>query len=154
MPTLPTILVLNGILMMPMLLPTPLRLLISDLRDMGFRVVEDTHFMMSYTDEEPVVIIGHSRGGGTALQYAAKLKREAKFQPLVITFDAVPPYRCPTHCINFQTREYKSIPVPGAQNILVDLPSIPIATHTAMPLSPDVRAQIKRMVAPYAKPMS
>jgi pimeloyl-ACP methyl ester carboxylesterase len=154
MMTLPTILVLNGILMMPALMPTPLSLLVNELRADGFRVIEDSHFVWAHADEEPVIIIGHSQGGGTALRYAARLKREAKYQPLVITFDAVPTYRCPTRCINFQTSGYKAMPVPGAQNIDVDLPSVPLATHTAAPLSPEFRARVRKLAAPLSKPMN
>ena len=115
----PTILVLNGLLQyqpaISPLLPTPLTLLIHDLREDGFRVVEDTHFVTLHSNEEPVIVVGHSQGGGAALRYAERMKREAKFNPLVITFDAAPNYRCPTRCINFMSRQYP--PVPGASNI-------------------------------------
>jgi pimeloyl-ACP methyl ester carboxylesterase len=152
--TLPTVLVLNGILMMPAVMPTPLSVLVNELRADGFRVIEDSHFVWMHGDEEPVIVIGHSQGGGTALRYAARMKREAKYNPLVITFDAVPTYRCPTRCINFQTKGYRLLPVPGAQNIDVDLPTVPVATHTYLPLSPDVRAQVRKLAAPLSKPMS
>jgi pimeloyl-ACP methyl ester carboxylesterase len=154
---LPTILVLNGLLqyqtMLPVPMPTPTRMLINDLKEQGFRVIEDTHFVFSHSDEEPVIVMGHSRGGGAALRFAERMKAEAKYQPLVITFDAVPTYRCPTKCINFQSKEYKLLPVPGAQNIDADLPFLPLAAHSYLPLSPHVRARVKTIVAPYAKGM-
>jgi len=153
---LPTILVLNGLLqyqtMLPVPLPTPTKLLINDLREIGFRVVEDTHFIFSASDEEPVVVIGHSRGGGAALRFAARMKQEVKYNPLVITFDAVPVMHCPTRCVNFQSKEYRLLPVPGAQNIDADLPFLPLVSHSYMPLSPHVRARVKKLVMPYAKP--
>lgn len=150
---LPTILVLNGLLqyqtMLPVPMPTPTMLLINDLRAAGFRVIEDTHLVWSHSDEEPVIIIGHSRGGGAALRYAERMKKEAKFNPLVITFDAVPPYKCPTKCVNFQSKEYKLLPVPGAQNIDADLPFLPLVSHSYLPLSPHVRARVINITKPY-----
>ena len=152
---LPTILVLNGLFqyqtMLPVPMPTPTKLLVMDLREQGFRVIEDTHFALAITDEEPVVIIGHSRGGGAALQFAMRMKREVKFNPLVITFDAVPPYKCPTKCINFQSKEYKLLPVPGAQNIDANLPFLPLVSHSYLPSSAHVRARVKAFVAPYTR---
>lgn len=154
---LPTILVLNGLLqyqtMLPVPMPTPTKLLISDLREAGFRVVEDTHFVFSASDEEPVVVMGHSRGGGAALRFAERMKKEAKYQPLVITFDAVPIMKCPTRCINFQSTEYKLLKIPGADNIDANLPFLPLVSHSYMPLSPHVRARVRKIVAPLAKEM-
>lgn len=155
---LPTILVLNGLLqyqtMLPVPMPTPTKPLINDLREMGFRVIEDTHLIWSHGDEEPVVVMGHSRGGGAALRFAERMKREAKFQPLVITFDAVPVMRCPVQrCINFQSTEYKLLKIPGADNIDANLPFLPLVSHSYMPLSPHVRARVKKIVAPLALEM-
>jgi pimeloyl-ACP methyl ester carboxylesterase len=150
---LTTILVLNGLLqyqtMLPVPMPTPTSLLVNDLREMGFRVIVDTHLVWSHSDEEPVIVMGHSRGGGAALRYAERMKKEAKFNPLVITFDAVPPYKCPvSRCINFQSKEYKLLPVPGAQNIDADLPFLPLVSHSYMPLSPHVRARVRKLAQP------
>jgi pimeloyl-ACP methyl ester carboxylesterase len=100
---------------------------------------------------QPAIVVGHSQGGGAALRYAERMKREAKFNPLVITFDAAPNYRCPTRCINFMSRQYP--PVPGASNINIDLPMIPLVTHTYMPSDASVRSQVRKLAAPYAKPM-
>ena len=153
---LPTILILNGLLQYQTaipLAPTPTTLLVNDLREMGFRVVEDTHFVWSHGDEEPVVVMGHSRGGGSALRFAERMKKEAKYQPLVITFDAVPVMKCPTKCINFQSKEYKLLPIPGAQNIDADLPFMPLVAHSYMPLSPAVRGRVRAIVRPLAKEM-
>jgi pimeloyl-ACP methyl ester carboxylesterase len=153
----PTILVLNGLLqyqtMLGVPMVTPTSLLVNDLRELGFRVVEDTHLVWAHGDEEPVVVIGHSRGGGSALRFAARMKAEAKFQPLVITFDAVPTLKCPTRCINFQSKEYKLLAVPGAQNIDADLPFLPLAVHSYLPLSPHVRGRVRAIVKPLAKEM-
>lgn len=150
----PTILVINGLLQYQTLIsaPTPTSLVVSDLREIGFRVVEDTHFLSLHNDEEPVVVIGHSQGGGTALRFALRMKKEAKYNPLVITFDAVPVMRCPTKCINFQSNDYKALPIPGAQNLDAGLINFPLVSHTYMPLSPEVRARVRQLVMPYAKP--
>jgi pimeloyl-ACP methyl ester carboxylesterase len=154
---LPTILIINGLLqyqtMLPVPMPTPTSGIVSDLREIGFRVIEDTHLLWAHNDEEPVVVIGHSRGGATALRFAEKQKREVKYNPMVITFDAAPPMRCPVaRCINFQSKEYRLLPVPGAQNIDADMPFMPVVSHSLMPLSPHVRARVKRLVMPYARP--
>lgn len=151
---LPTILILNGLLQYQTaipLAPTPTTLLANDLRELGFRVVVDTHFVWSHGDEEPIVVMGHSRGGGAALRFAARMKAEAKFQPLVITFDAVPAYRCPTRCINFQSKEYRLLAVPGATNIDADMPFLPVVAHSYMPLSPAVRGRVRAIVRPLAR---
>jgi len=152
---LPTILIINGLLqyqtLLPVPMPTPTTLLANDLREMGFRVVVDTHLVWSHGDEEPVVVMGHSRGGGSALRFAERMKREAKYNPLVITFDAVPIIRCPTRCVNFQSTEYRLLKVPGADNVSADLPFLPVASHSYMPLSPNVRARVRKLVAPLAR---
>lgn len=149
---LPTILVINGLLqyqtLLPVPMPTPTSLLVNDLREMGFRVVVDTHLVWQHGDEEPVAVIGHSRGGGAALRYGQRMKELAKYQPLIVTFDAVPVMRCPTRCVNFQSVEYKLLKIPGAQNIDADLPFLPVASHSYMPLSPHVRARVRKLVAP------
>lgn len=155
---LPTILIINGLLqyqtLLPVPMPTPTTLLANDLRELGFRVVVDTHLVWQHGDEEPVVVMGHSRGGGSALRFAERMKKEAKYQPLVITFDAVPTMRCPVaRCVNFQSKEYKLLSVPGAQNIDADLPFLPVASHSYMPLSPHVRARVRKLVEPLAKGM-
>jgi pimeloyl-ACP methyl ester carboxylesterase len=147
----PTILIINGLLQYQTT-PTPTTMLANDLREMGFRVVEDTHFLARHADEEPVIVIGHSQGGGTALQFAWRMRREAKYNPLVITFDAAPVMRCPTRCINFQSRDYKAMPVPGAQNIDADMLNVPLVSHTLMPMTPSVRERVRGLVMQYAKP--
>lgn len=153
---LPTILILNGLLQYQTaipLAPTPTTLLVQDLKEMGFRVITDTHFVWSHGDEEPVVVMGHSRGGGSALRFAERMKKEARYEPLVITFDAVPTMRCPTRCVNFQSTEYKLLKVPGADNVDANLPFLPLVSHSYMPLSPHVRARVRKLVAPLAKEM-
>jgi pimeloyl-ACP methyl ester carboxylesterase len=152
---LTTILVLNGLLqyqtMLPVPMPTPTSMLVNDLRAAGFRVIEDTHLLWAHGDEEPVIVIGHSRGGGAALRFAERMKKETKYNPLVITFDAVPVMRCPTKCVNFQSKEYKLLPIPGAQNIDADLPFMPVVSHSIMPMSPHVRARVKKLTTPFAR---
>jgi pimeloyl-ACP methyl ester carboxylesterase len=153
---LPTILILNGLLQYQTaipLAPTPTTLLVQDLKEMGFRVIADTHFVWAHGDEEPVVVMGHSRGGGAALRFAERQKAHAKYEPLVITFDAVPTMKCPTRCVNFQSTEYKLLKVPGADNIDANLPFLPLVSHSYMPLSPHVRARVRKLVAPLAKEM-
>jgi pimeloyl-ACP methyl ester carboxylesterase len=148
----PTILILNGLLQYQTAvgLPSPTTLLVQDLQALGFRVVTDTHLVWAHGDEDPVVVMGHSRGGGAALRFAARMKAEAKFQPLVITFDAVPAYRCPTRCINFQSAEYRLLKVPGAQNLDADLPFLPVVAHSYMPSSPAVRGRVRSIVRSLA----
>jgi pimeloyl-ACP methyl ester carboxylesterase len=149
---LPTILIINGLLqyqtLLPVPMPTPTSLLANDLREMGFRIVIDTHFVFSASDEEPVAIIGHSRGGGAALRFGLRQKELTKYNPLIVTFDAVPVMRCPTRCVNFQSAEYRLLKIPGAQNIDADLPFLPVVSHSYMPLSPHVRARVRKLVAP------
>jgi pimeloyl-ACP methyl ester carboxylesterase len=155
---LPTILVINGLLqyqtMLPVPMPTPTSLLVNDLRAQGFRVVEDTHLVWSHGDEEPVIVMGHSRGGGAALRFAERQKKAAKYEPMVITFDAVPVMKCPVaRCVNFQSKEYRLLSIPGAQNIDADLPFLPLVSHSYMPLSPHVRARVRKFAEPFAKGM-
>lgn len=152
---LPTILIINGLLQYQTAvgLPTPTTPLANDLRELGFRVVIDTHFVL-HGDEEPVAVIGHSRGGGAALRFAERMKREAKYNPLVITFDAVPVMRCPVaRCVNFQSKEYRLLAIPGAQNIDADLPFMPLVAHSYMPASPHVRGRVRTLVKPLAREM-
>lgn len=143
---LPTILLLNGLLQYQPAILTPLGMGMFGLRpmleEMGFRVITDTHLALRSTEEEPVAVIGHSAGGGAALKFAEGQVRNARFHPIVITFDAVPPYKCPTRCFNFKSAAYW--PVPGATNILVDLPF----SHTYMVLAPSVKMKVKSLVVP------
>ena len=107
----PTAVLLNGLAMYQPNSMTPLAPLADDLREQGWRVIMDTHFMMRADDEEPVVIIGHSMGGGKALEFAARQKERALFEPTVITLDAAPAWRCPVKtCINLKTPLYPLLP--------------------------------------------
>lgn len=148
---LPTVLLLNGLFQYQPALLTPLGNtfgLRPMLEQMGFRVVTDNHFQTWHSDEEPVAVLGHSRGGGAALEFAKQQVLTAKYHPLVITFDAVPPYPCPVRtCYNFKSESY--FPVPGATNIPVPHP----LSHTYMVLIPSVKDRVRTILTPLARPM-
>jgi len=142
----PTAVLLNGLAMYQPDRMTPLAPLADDLRKQGWRVVMDTHFMMHADDEEPVVIIGHSMGGGKALEFAAQQKARVLFEPTVITLDATPARRCPVKtCINLKTPLYP--PVAGARNIDAGRISNPILPHVTVALSETARGIILRETA-------
>ena len=142
----PTAVLLNGLAMYQPNSMTPLAPLADDLRRQGWRVIMDTHFMMRADDEEPVVIIGHSAGGGKALEFAARQKERTLFEPTVITLDAAPAWRCPVKtCINLKTRFYP--PVAGATNIDAGRLSNPLLPHVTVALSEATRRIILRETA-------
>lgn len=142
----PTAVLLNGLAMYQPNSWTPLAPLADDLRRQGWRVIMDTHFMMRADDEEPVVIIGHSAGGGKALEFAARQKQRTLFEPTVITLDAAPAWRCPVKtCINLKTPLYP--PVAGATNIDAAGISNPLLPHVTVALSETARQIILRETA-------
>ena len=142
----PTAVLLNGLAMYQPNSMTPLAPLADDLREQGWRVIMDTHFMMRADDEEPVVIIGHSMGGGKALEFAARQKERALFEPTVITLDAAPAWRCPVKtCINLKTPLYP--PVAGARNIDAGRLTNPLLPHVTVALSEAARRIILRETA-------
>ncbi len=142
----PTAVLLNGLAMYQPNSMTPLAPLADDLRRQGWRVIMDTHFMMRADEEEPVVIIGHSTGGGKALEFAARQKERTLFEPMVITLDATPAWRCPVKtCINLKTPFYPS--VAGATNIDAGRLSNPLLPHVTVALSEAARRIILRETA-------
>jgi len=142
----PTAVLLNGLAMYQPNSMTPLARLADDLRRQGWRVIMDTHFMMRADEEEPVVIIGHSAGGGKALEFAALQKQRTLFEPTVITLDATPAWRCPVKtCINLKTPFYPS--VAGATNIDAAGLSNPLLPHVTVALSEAARQIILRETA-------
>ena len=142
----PTAVLLNGLAMYQPNSMTPLAPLANDLRRQGWRVIMDTHFMMRADDEEPVVIIGHSAGGGKALEFAARQKERTLFEPTVITLDAAPAWRCPVKtCINLKTPLYP--PVAGAKNIDAGRLTNPLLPHVTVALSEAARRLILRETA-------
>lgn len=142
----PTAVLLNGLAMYQPNSMTPLAPLADDLRRQGWRVIMDTHFMMRADDEEPVVIIGHSAGGGKALEFAARQKERTLFEPTVITLDAAPAWRCPVKtCINLKTPLYP--PVAGAKNIDAGRLTNPLLPHVTVALSEAARRLILRETA-------
>ncbi len=142
----PTAVLLNGLAMYQPDSMTPLAPLAEDLKRQGWRVIMDTHFMMRADDEEPVVIIGHSAGGGKALEFAKRQKELVLFEPVVITFDATPARPCPVKtCINLKTMFYP--PVAGATNIDAGRLANPLLPHVTVALSEDARKIILRQTA-------
>lgn len=106
---------------------------------MGFRVVVDNHLQTWHSDEEPIAVIGQSRGGRQALIFQKRQHEAARYVPFVITLDAAPPMRCPVppKCANIQSIGYRHLKVPGGENI--ETPT----EHITMPFNAQVRALIR-----------
>lgn len=114
---------------------------------MGFRVVVDNHLQTWHSDEEPVAVVGQSRGGFQALRFQKQQHERAKYVPLVITLDAAPPIRCPVpgKCVNIQSFNYALLKVPGAENICC------YTEHIVLPFTPDVRAIVRAKLTPLMR---
>lgn len=145
--TRPTAVLLDGFAMYQ---PAPLRPLAelgSKLERQGFRVVHDTHLGLFAAAEEPVVLIGHSAGGATALALAKRQVEQVKYHPTVILLDAAPHWsgvwRCHVaRCIAFHTLGYPTIR--GARNIPV---RIGLFEHARIATDDHVIATILRQTA-------
>lgn len=129
---------------------TPLGLaLATDVSALGARVVIDNH--LSTPNEEPIAILGHSAGGCAALRMGKRARDLVLYEPIIITYDAVPrwsdcEWRCPVKvCINFHTPFYPRMP--GAQNIPVQL------EHVTMVFSPSLQSRTLDILRPHLRPM-
>lgn len=148
----PTVVMYDGALQYQPAILRPLSLsgLAAKLERQGFRVVPDTHLALETDDEEPVAYIGHSAGGAAALKAAKRQAEQAKYKPLVITFDAAPHWAGVWHCavdvcLNFKTLGYPDIK--GAKNIPV------VATHALLPFDDNVQSIVLKYTAPLASAM-
>lgn len=126
----PLAILLNGLLAYQPASLTPLAPLGSLLEKHGYEVCITNHFNTGCAGREPVLIIGHSQGGASALELAQRYPAAR-----VVTFDAVRMPRCASRsgCLNFRTPGYPR--VPGALNIDLDLSF----THIGLPLSPTLQ---------------
>ncbi|MDP2804109.1 MAG: hypothetical protein Q8O26_19735 [Phreatobacter sp.] len=109
------------------------------LERMGYSTAVDTHLMTRTARSEPVLIIGHSMGGATALRRARELVEAGRPAPLVITIDAAfgsPP--CPVpRCINYFSPGFPK--VEGAENIDAWQAGAFLVNHAMLATSPVVQ---------------
>lgn len=151
--TKPTALLINGLFMYQPAALTPLASLGAALERQGFRVVIDTHFLLQHSDEEPVIVIGQSRGGSTALEFQKRQRQLAKYIPFTITLDAAPALPCavPNWCVNIKTPRYRR--VARAMNIPAPVPNIPLVDHVAMAFDDNVIRLVLNHARPHAESM-
>jgi len=109
------------------------------LERIGYSVAVDTHLMTRPVQREPVLIVGHSMGGSTALRRARELVEAGRPAPLVITIDAAfgsPP--CPVpRCINYYSPGFPK--VEGAENIDAWQAGAFLVNHAMLATSPVVQ---------------
>ncbi|MBS7542855.1 hypothetical protein [Ancylobacter oerskovii] len=119
------------------------------LRQQGFRTRSDTHFLNRQAGAVPEVIIGHSLGGSTALNFARDLMRRGHAAPLVITIDAAPGSpACPVaRCINIHGPGFPD--VRGARNIDAWAAGARFVSHAQLPTHPAVEALVLDLTGAY-----
>lgn len=149
---LPTVLLLNGLFMYQPAAVTPLAPLGDELRAAGFRVVIDNHLQTWHADEEPVAVIGHSRGGWSAFMVQKRQQQNGRVVPYVITFDAAPAGPCPVPgmCLNIHTDYYHK--VPGAENIAISRHAGFPVLHSLIPYTDAAKRIVLERLAPFATP--
>lgn len=131
--TTPVVILINGLFMYQPGIVTPLAPLANRLEAAGWEVCIDTHLLTRCPGVKPDLIIGHSQGGKSALELAARYPDST-----VVTFDAVrmPPCRA-RRCVNFRTAGYPN--VAHAENIPV------FAMHTTMVYHGNLQAKVLAM---------
>ncbi len=137
----PTAVLCNGAFQFQPGMLTPLASLGRRLEQQGWRVVIDNHILCG-EGEEPVLIVGHSAGGASALAFAKRQVEQTKFHPTVVLLDAAPwwsgVYRSHVeHCFSIRTPEYPKIP--RCKNI--DAPPL-VMGHVTIPFSDSVQRTI------------
>jgi len=152
---LPTVLLLNGLFMYQPAEFTPLAPLGAALRAEGLRVIIDNHRQTQtwHSDEEPVAVVGHSRGGWAAFVFQRRQYESGRFVPYVITLDAAPAGPCPIpgKCLNIHTDYYW--PVPGADNIRITRYTGFPVLHSLLANTDAAKRIIIDQLAPLATPM-
>jgi len=149
---IPTILLINGLFMYQPGAVTPLAPLADELREAGFRVVIDNHLQTWHADEDPVAVVGHSRGGYSAFMFQKRQHAKGREVPYVITLDAAPAGPCPFpgKCLNIHTDYYRR--VPGAENIAITRHTGFPVLHTLIPYTDATKRIILERLAPFANP--
>ena len=150
---LPTILLINGLFMYQPAAVTPLASLADELRAAGFRVVVDNHLQTWHSDEDPVAVVGHSRGGWAAFQVQKRQAAKGREVPFVITLDAAPAGPCPFpgKCLNIHTDYYHR--VPGAENLPISRYAGFPVMHSLIPRTDAAKRIILERLAPLANPV-
>lgn len=109
------------------------------LERLGYRTAVDTHLMTRTASEEPILLVGHSMGGTSALRHARAMVEAGKPAPVVITIDAAfgsPP--CPVpRCINYFSPGFPK--VEGAENIDAWQSGAFMANHALLATHPAVQ---------------
>lgn len=113
----PTALLLDGLFIYVHQTYVGVSALAPALERMGYRTVVDTHLMSHSAREVPAIIIGHSLGGSSALNFARELAAAGKPAPVVVTVDAAfGSSACPVQrCINYRSPGFPA--VEGAENV-------------------------------------
>jgi pimeloyl-ACP methyl ester carboxylesterase len=137
--TRPTALLLDGLFIYVHQAYVGVSALAPLLERLGYRAAVDTHLMTRTAREEPVLLVGHSMGGATALRRAREMVEAGKPAPVVITIDAAfgsPP--CPVpRCVNYYSPGFPK--VEGAENIDAWQAGAFMANHALLATHPAVQ---------------
>ncbi|AVO44240.1 alpha/beta fold hydrolase [Phreatobacter cathodiphilus] len=137
--TRPTALLLDGLFIYVHQAYVGVSALAPLLERLGYRAAVDTHLMTRTAREEPVLLVGHSMGGATALKRAREMVEAGKPAPVVITIDAAfgsPP--CPVpRCVNYYSPGFPK--VEGAENIDAWQAGAFMANHALLATHPAVQ---------------
>lgn len=135
----PTALLLDGLFIYVHQTHVGVSALAPMLERMGYSTAVDTHLMTRTASREPVLIIGHSMGGATALRRARELVEAGRPAPLVITIDAAfGSSPCPVpRCINYFSPGFPK--VEGAENIDAWQAGAFLVNHAMLATSPVVQ---------------
>lgn len=135
----PPVLLLDGLFIYVHQAYVGVSALAPQLERLGYRAAVDTHLMTRTAREEPILLIGHSMGGSTALKRAREMVAAGKPAPVVITIDAAfGSPRCPVpRCVNYYSPGFPK--VEGAENIDAWQAGAFMANHAMLATHPAVQ---------------